>query len=244
MRLSIVLSLLLFCLVAGFAGDAFAQKYEVYGYGGGIFPGSFRDQFDLQKQAIWGGRFGVFATDRLQFEGNLGYMNHFKFKDQDFPLGQDVKSRGLIWDINGTMNFFGSAGSIAKFAPYVTLGVGGITAIIPDENPLFGGDKSAVILLENHPFEEPPVVVPIEPEPEPLPILPEPPPFPSSTALVLDNRDTFFTFNYGGGLKGYRLWGPVGLRADFLGRTMPNFFGNGLTWFEMTGGVTFSFGER
>ena len=243
MRFKIVLSLILFCLVSVFSTETFAQKYEFYGYGGGIFPGSFRDQFDLQRQAIWGGRFGVFATDRFEVEGNVGYMNHFKFKNQDLPPGQDVKSRGLIWDINGSMNFFGSAGSIAKFAPYVTLGVGGITAIIPDENPLLGDTKSAVILTANHPQE---AVLPIEPIVEPV-IEPAPiivPTFPSSTALILENRDTFFTVNYGGGFKGYRMWGPVGLRADFLGRSMPNFFGNSLTWFEMTGGVTFSWGER
>jgi hypothetical protein len=167
-------------------------------------------------------------------------MNHLKFKDQDFPPGQDVKSRGLIWDINGSWNFFGSA--VAKFAPYVTLGVGGITALIPDENPLLGNSKSAVILTANHPLEPEPLPI-TEPEPivEPEPIIPS---FPSSTALIMDNRDTFLTVNYGGGFKGYRLWGPVGLRADFLGRSMPNFFGNSLTWFEMTGGVTFSWGER
>jgi hypothetical protein len=36
----------------------------------------------------------------------------------------------------------------------------------------------------------------------------------------------------------------MGFRVDFLGRSMPNFFNNSLTWFEMTGGVNFSWGER
>ena len=45
-------------------------------------------------------------------------------------------------------------------------------------------------------------------------------------------------------LKGVRLWGPVGLRADFRGRTLPNFYGSSLTWFEMTGGFNIIWGER
>ncbi len=67
---------------------------------------------------------------------------------------------------------------------------------------------------------------------------------PGSNSLLLNDGDTFFQFSYGGGVKAWNLWGPVGLRADVRGRTMPNFFGNSVTWLETTGGVTFSFGER
>jgi hypothetical protein len=67
---------------------------------------------------------------------------------------------------------------------------------------------------------------------------------PGATPVVLSDRDTFFQFSYGGGLKAWNLWGPLGLRADVRGRTMPNFFGNSATWLETTGGVTFSWGER
>ena len=63
-------------------------------------------------------------------------------------------------------------------------------------------------------------------------------------AVTLEDGDTFFQYSYGGGVKGYRLWGPLGLRAEVRGRTMPNFFGNSITWLETTGGVTFSWGER
>jgi hypothetical protein len=62
-------------------------------------------------------------------------------------------------------------------------------------------------------------------------------------ALIRDG-DTFFALNYGGGIKANRLWGPMGLRGDFRGRTMPNVKGSGLTWFEATGGVNFIWGER
>jgi hypothetical protein len=61
---------------------------------------------------------------------------------------------------------------------------------------------------------------------------------------VLEDGDTFFNYSYGGGVKGSRLWGPVGLRADIRGRTMPNFFGEHIHSFEATGGLLLSWGER
>ena len=67
---------------------------------------------------------------------------------------------------------------------------------------------------------------------------------PSASPIVLEDGDTFFNFSYGGGVKGSRLWGPVGLRADIRGRTMPNFFGEHIHSFEATGGLLFSWGER
>ena len=62
--------------------------------------------------------------------------------------------------------------------------------------------------------------------------------------MFIQDADTFFAFNYGGGIKANKLWGPLGLRADLRGRTMPNFKGYGLTWFEMTGGINIIWGER
>lgn len=59
----------------------------------------------------------------------------------------------------------------------------------------------------------------------------------------LSNGDTFFMFSYGGGVKAERLWGPIGLRADVRGRTLPNIFGTHMTWLETTGGITISWGE-
>jgi hypothetical protein len=65
-----------------------------------------------------------------------------------------------------------------------------------------------------------------------------------SPGVIPKDNDTFLQFTYGGGLKGVRLWGPMGLRADFRGRTLPNFYGSSLTWFEMTGGFNIIWGER
>ncbi|HET9218597.1 MAG TPA: hypothetical protein VFR18_16555 [Terriglobia bacterium] len=62
--------------------------------------------------------------------------------------------------------------------------------------------------------------------------------------VTIDNNDTFTAINYGVGVKAYRVFGPVGLRANVLGRTMPNFFGRGNSWAEFSGGPVFSWGKR
>jgi hypothetical protein len=61
---------------------------------------------------------------------------------------------------------------------------------------------------------------------------------------IMDSGATFFTVNYGGGLKFLNLVGPMAFRVDVRGRTIPNFFGETTTWLEPTAGVTFSWGER
>jgi len=61
---------------------------------------------------------------------------------------------------------------------------------------------------------------------------------------IMDSGATFFTVNYGGGLRFLNLVGPMGFRVDVRGRTIPNFFGESTTWLEPTAGVTFSWGER
>jgi len=63
-------------------------------------------------------------------------------------------------------------------------------------------------------------------------------------AHVLHDRDTFFTVNYGGGLKVMNVLGPIGFRADVRGRTIPNFFRQTMNWPEVTGGLLLSWGER
>ena len=54
---------------------------------------------------------------------------------------------------------------------------------------------------------------------------------------------TKFAFNYGGGLKIPRLFGPLGLRFDARGYTATGIFSRQLNIFEVTGGVLISFGR-
>jgi opacity protein-like surface antigen len=67
------------------------------------------------------------------------------------------------------------------------------------------------------------------------------PAFAEGSTPVFGDKDTFFTFSYGGGVKAPMLWGPLGLRADARGRTLPNLLGKGVTWLELTGGITLTF---
>ncbi len=52
---------------------------------------------------------------------------------------------------------------------------------------------------------------------------------------------TKFAFNYGGGMKFPRLWGPFGLRFDLRGYTATGVFSSSLSMFEVTGGLLISF---
>jgi len=67
--------------------------------------------------------------------------------------------------------------------------------------------------------------------------------FPDRT-ITIDHNDTFAAVTYGGGLKALDVIGPVGLRFNIMGRTMPNFFGRGNSWAEITGGMVFAFGTK
>ncbi len=186
---------------------ALAQKFEIHPYGGGIFPGNWRDTFEFKREGIYGVKGGMFLADRFQLEGNLGYLNHFEFRNAD------PRSRAFIWEAGPSINFFSSM--FERTVPYVSLKVGGVTGFVGDPEDIADNSADFADLAPA-----------------------------GSPSVIMEDGDTFFQFSYGGGVKALRLWGPVGLRAEVRGRTMPNFFGNSVTWLETTGGVTFSWGER
>ena len=162
----------------------------------------------------------------VELEGNLGYMNHFDLDRNPNPsaaaLGLTRPAvRGLVYDINTSYNFSERSFGGARVTPYVTVGAGAVTALISDAHSVPYTSGGFVFNAERGAYE------------------------PTGQSLVLEDKDTFFAVNYGGGLKALNLWGPVGVRMDIRGRTMPNFIGhNAVTWPELTGGVTFSWGER
>lgn len=180
---------------------AFAQKIEIHPYAGGFFPAEWADSASFKKEGLYGLRGGVFLTNNIEVEGNLGYINHFEFEDAGH-----TKSRAWLWDANGSYHFFSSR--LKKITPFVTGGVGGVTANIKDSD-------QAILPVGN-----------------------------TGRSITLKDSDTFFALNYGGGIKAIRLWGPIGLRADLRGRTLPNFFGRNNTWLETAGGILVSWGER
>jgi hypothetical protein len=194
--------------ILGFAASpALAQKVELHPYAGGIFPTKWNDSFLMKDQGIYGLKAGVFLADRLQLEGNVGYVNHFEFE------GADVRSRAFIWEAGPSFNFFSS--TFSKAVPFLSVKAGATTAFVGDVEDVSDASASFANIM---PAGSPP--------------------------LIVEDWDAFFQFSYGGGVKGLGLWGPLGLRGEVRGRTMPNFFGRSITWLETTGGLTFSWGER
>jgi hypothetical protein len=58
---------------------------------------------------------------------------------------------------------------------------------------------------------------------------------------VMQDFGTRFAVNYGGGVKFERLAGPMGVRFDVRGYSLPDTFQETLNMFEASGGLTFSF---
>jgi opacity protein-like surface antigen len=217
------------------SGDFF--KNDTFNVGNTVFetrgrmPGSF----------VWGGKVGGFVTENFSLDGGLSWYNHglgFSNRTDTFvfrPItntiagianitDQEIKNRALLWEFSGNYDF--NVGS--RWTPYVTLGVGGITARIKNADEVFltGGGFIMNPLYLNA----------ASPVPQ---FIPNP-----AAVRILENNDTFFTFSYGGGFKGLRLAGPLGVRVDVRGRTIPNFFGSSTTRAEFTGGLVFAWGER
>jgi hypothetical protein len=171
-------------------GAAYAQQLELHPYAGGIFPGTWAGTHSVNNEGIYGFRGGVYLTNNFEVEGNFGYVNYLKFKNNPDPGAQ-----GFVVDVGAAYNV--SIPALKHVEPFAAFGVGALMA-------------------ESRSF---------------LPV-------------IVKDGDTFFALNYGGGVKAMRLWGPIGLRSDFRVRSMPNFHGRALNWFEATGGINVSWGER
>ncbi len=63
----------------------------------------------------------------------------------------------------------------------------------------------------------------------------------TSPPFTIREFGTQFAVNYGGGVKFTRLAGPLGVRVDVRGYTLPNVFSERLNIFEISGGVMISF---
>jgi len=205
------------------------HQVEIDPYLGFVWPGhvTFADTTaHLRDEGIYGVRASAFLTDYFQVEGNFAYMNHFESRfaptvlDQTFGI-QPKSVQGLLYDVNGVWNFTRRPISGTKLEPYVTGGIGGLSTEVRDgDAAVIGGEFYRVNpSTRNVVFD------------------------PTKTVVVHDNT-AFLSLNYGAGVKSLKLWGPMGFRADFRGRTFPNFRGKSMTWPEATGGLTFTLGEK
>src|SRR5215471_6030704 len=230
MRSRFLLRFALLVLVVGaFAASLAAQSGELYLNAGGIWP-SRMDSFGNNKvkaEGIYGLKGGVFVTQNAEIEGSFGFLNHFEMRNAPNPLNYNPAGTfgqpsvmGFMYDVNGAWNFGQRQFLNARVSPYVSVGVGGLTAEVRHGTSAFVQGGGSV-------FDANGVLVPN----------------PAPTKVISDG-DTFLTVNYGGGIKAMNLWGPLGFRADVRGRTIPNFYHEAPSWPELTGGLLFTWGER
>jgi hypothetical protein len=221
-----------------------STAFEINPYGGFYWPGKNDEVGKFQKNQLLGVRGGGYVTPGFEIGGNVSWSNHFQPKSSNtaaslagaigFPQG---RVQAWIWEPEFTYNFGPRSGFGHSFKPYVVGSIGGLTARVKDTDSgnisascaQIGSDKKCFVLnvrpinVNNNNNNN------------------------SRTAFaandVLESKDTFLTFSYGGGVKWNRVWGSMGFFGDFRGRTTPNFFGNGTTWPELSAGLTFSWGE-
>ena len=220
LKLSACLVLLTFAFVPL---SSFAQSFEVSPYAGYYWSGTNASGvgrfFNTQTLGVRG---GGYITHNFELGGNWNWANHFQPNQSNDraalagALGFPQGSvRSNLWEAEYTYNFSkrNLLGSSAV-RPYIVGSTGGITTSIKNEDTFV---LNVIPVDANHTK------------------------FVAND--VFDNHDTFFEFSYGGGVKGLRLWGPMGFFGDFRGRTIPNFFGSATTRAELSAGLTFSWGE-
>jgi len=215
-------STVLVVVIGLLAVPTFAQKYELNPYAGGAFLGDFKassDQvgkFSFPNTGVFGVKGGVFATNNFQLEGNFSYLNELRFQNTI-----DASIHGFRYEGLGTYNFR----KIGRVYPYLSAGAGAMTLHV--SNPNNPADTQSATF---------PIIVAPFVDNSPIPF--------TSRTLTVENRDTFLSIAYGGGVKAERLWGAMGLRFDLRGMTMPNFYGNTVNSWEPSGGILLSWGER
>jgi hypothetical protein len=203
-------------LAAVFVTSSFAGQFELYPYAGGTFWGDVRLHPDqVDKFSI--ANPGVFGVRGAYFvTQNLQLGGNLSYQNQ-FTISQPFNPslHSWLYDFDLNYNFRG----VGRIYPYVTGGAGAMRLSVED------ADQALYT-----------VVVPPFSSGGPIPF--------TSRVVAIDDGDTFFNISYGGGVKGERLWGPVGFRFEIRGRTAPNFFGDTLNAWEPTGGLLFTWGER
>jgi hypothetical protein len=227
MRPNFVVRFALIALILGvFAATLAAQQVEIYPNAGAFWP-SKTDYGKLKADGIYGLKAGMFLDQNVQIEGSFGYINHFEMGNLANPMNPSfgIPTRSvysILYDANGSWNFGDRNWWGHRISPFVSVGVGGLTAYVKHGSSV---DIAGGGFVGTNPIT-------FQPVPN------------DARRVVLEDNDTFFTVNYGGGVKAMNLWGPMGVRADIRGRSLPNFYGQAVHWPEITGGVVFTWGER
>ena len=138
----LVRSALVLFVVGVFAGTLAAQSGELYPYAGGFWPTRMDGMGDskLRSEGIYGLKGGVFVTPNAEIEGSFGFINHLGMRNTPTDLtmngiatpagGFGTSAMGFMYDINGAWNFGKRQFLNARFSPYLSAGVGGLTTEI------------------------------------------------------------------------------------------------------------------
>lgn len=130
--------------------------------------------------------------------------------------GVDNRSRGILWNAGTSYNFSTSDFPFTrKLAPFVIADVGGIT--MRTQGYTYSIPGSIPLAGGGN--------------------------IATVRTVAVRNSDTFFNVSYGVGVKSIGMWGPLGVRAEVRGRTIPNYYHGAPTWVEATVGLNFVFGE-
>jgi hypothetical protein len=141
---------LIAALILAFSGIASAQRIEVHPYIGGFVPGKWADTTRLKTEGLYGARGGVYLTQAFEIEGNVAYINHFRFQDRD------MGTWSLLWDVNGSYSLLRLR--LNRFEPFLTFGAGRTSVHIRGQakrilllDPTFNNPASTLppVVLEN-----------------------------------------------------------------------------------------------
>src|ERR1051326_5533777 len=127
-----------FAIVAGTYFLSGRHQLEIHPNAGFFWAGT-AGFARLRDEGIYGLKASAAINDNFSIEGNFGYINHFESRftptslDQAFGIAPTTV-HGLLYDVNGLVDFgrrpiFGS-----RFSPYVTAGVGGLSTLIEHGN--------------------------------------------------------------------------------------------------------------
>src|SRR5262249_43203796 len=170
-----------------FTATLSAQRVEIYPNAGFIWPRRMANGQNFKDQAIWGVKGGVFLNPNVQIEGSFEYLNHFQLRhppnpfDPAFGVVQPAV-RGFLYDANLTYNFGDRPFVGERITPYLAAGAGGLTSHIPDAPFVFIQGGGNVINAAGATVANP------------------------APCKIMDSGATFFTVNYGGGVKFQQMW--------------------------------------
>src|SRR5262249_43183936 len=196
-----------------FTATLSAQRVEIYPNAGFIWPRHMANGQNFRDQAIWGVKGGVFLNPNVQIEGSFEYLNHFQLRHPPNPFDPvfgvvQPAVRGILYDANFTYTFGEHQVVGERTSLFVATGVGGLTSHIPDAPFVFIQGGGNVINAAGA-------------------VVPNPAP-----SKIMDSGATFFTVNYGGGVKFQHIVGLMGFRVDVRGRPRPNFLCPRTQWGE------------